>query len=323
LEIVPERVTRFSTDASIIYNFINTIPEERVLEQQNWLKEGRLDGYAFSKGIMEGMILEDIEKNGGEIPVAFVRPGGIICALNGPVPGWLHETCFYAQLGYFVYKGKVPFFLADRKNDINMAPVDVIGNLICATSLDLLEKRERKEFTAQVVNGSKCCVSGLTFDVILGTTQKRWDSYREMFASGMIVGDEIKVSEYPPRDPMYIQWDWAFELLFNVVVFFPLWLYSLWHGAENDMTKRYVKLTNFLYKYVKVLKPYLTKPIKIESGYDMVLHKKYPQYPVDCSHVDEYDFCHLFIGGIAKYILPSMERKQKRIFNNSKKPKKA
>merc|ERR1719229_736906 len=113
------------------------------------------------------MITEDINENGNSVPVYFIRPGGIISAWGGPLPAWIHTTCFYGTLGYYIYSNKIPFFIADGDKDINMAPVDLISNLTMACAMEAIEKKENGTSDVQVVNCSKTCVKGCTFNEIM------------------------------------------------------------------------------------------------------------------------------------------------------------
>jgi len=324
LDVVPEKVTPFSAPAEHIYNFISSIPKERSDEQAEWLREGRLDNYAFSKAIIERMIYEDIEKTGGSMPVHMVRPGGIISSFGGPLKGWMHETCFYGQLAYFVYKGKIPFFLAKRDNDINMAPVDLVGNLTMACCLECLEKRKQQDYSVQLVNGSSIMLKDMTFDRIIRVSQENYPEYQKFARASyaqIYKEDGSHIAQDPtPKHPFYLQTKWVLELLFALVVFFPMWLFRLYEG-ETKRFKSAQKLTNFLYKYVLVLSPYLTRKIDIEHGHCEVLQTKYgDKYPLDASKIDSDEFSYYFIKGVSEHILPRMEVRTKRVMAKFKAP---
>jgi len=323
LDMVPEKITPFSCPAEYLYNFIRTIPKERSTQKAEWLREGRLDNYAFSKALIERMILEDVESSqGGSIPVHIVRPGGIISALGGPVKGWMHETCFYGQLAYFIYKGKIPFFLAKRDNDINMAPVDLVGNLTMACCLECLEKRRRRDFSVQLVNGSSIMLEGMTFDRLVKTSRDHFEEYRGFAKASyaeLYKADASEIANDPkPKHPFYLETRWLVEFLFSAFVFFPLYLFSLYEGETKRLSSAR-KLTNFLYKYVLVLSPYLTRKIDIEHGHCGVLQEKYgKQYPLDASQIDSDEFSYHFIKGVSQHIVPRMEVRTKRVLNKFK-----
>jgi len=327
MDTVPEEITPFSGSAESIYNFIESIPKERCNEQEEWLREGRLDNYGFSKGLTERMIFEDIEANGSDIPVHIVRPGGIIAAQGGPIPGWMHETCFYGQLAYFIYKGKIPFFRADRTCSINMGPVDLVCNLTMACCLECLEKRSSRTFDIQVVNASITEVEGVTFDSLLNTTRKNIDECQQIARKSYadryhVTLEEVEASglfqDGAPRDPWYFRSKWMLDLLFSVCVFFPMFLLKLWEG-ESKRYKSASKLTNFLYKYVHVLAPYLLKQLIVDRGHAESLHKKYEKtYPCDASCIEMEEFNHLFIKGVSQFIAPSMCAREHRMMKKLK-----
>lgn len=311
LDIVPEEITPFSAPAEMVYNYIKHIPREREAEQFEFLKEGRLDGYGFSKGLLERMIYEDVEASGGAVPVYFVRPGGIISAARGPLPGWIHNTCFYGQLAYFIYQGKLPCFLADKNLDLNMAPVDYVGNLTMCCALEALEKREAEDFSVQVVNGSKILLHGINFDALFDAAAENWKKLE------MTVPKLAPEGEYhwaPLKQPFYFQSIWIFELLYTIFVHWPLALYCMWLGEDSPTAKKYTKLVNYIYKYVLVLTPYLTKPISLENKYCEKLEQKYGhKYDLDADLVDRPRFLYNFLEGVGVHIVPFMQKQTKKI----------
>jgi len=324
-DTVRESISSFSGKAKDIYNFILSIPEERSSDKAEWLREGRLDSYAFSKGITERMILEDIEENGGRIPVHIVRPGGIISAHEGPLPGWMHDTCFYGQLSYFVYKGKIPFFLAKRDLDINMAPVDMVGNLTMACSLEALEKRKFRDFTVQVVNGSSIMLSGINFNSLIAKCNENVQEYqqiaKESYTERYNLDPGNLFSNNGVKHPFYLQSVWLLEILFSIIVFAPMYLFH-WYEGDSKRYKYVTKLTNFLYKYVKVLAPYLTRKITIEHGHCEILQKKYAKhYPIDASGIDSSEFTHTFLKGVSRHMAPVMEIRESKVLSKMKKLK--
>merc|ERR1712156_157117 len=247
----------------------------------------------------------DLEKE-ANVPVYFVRPGGIICAHKGPLPGWIHETCFYAQLAYYIYKGQLPFFIADKDNDINMAPVDYVSNLTMACVRESLEKREDGACDAHVVNGSKICIKGMTFDQILETTTNRYQDAIDLLPEE----NKATAIKTPPKHPWYIKSQRVFDVLYTLLVWIPLWFYTLIYGGSKKCNT-FTKIANLIYKYVTVLKPYLVRPVRIENGQIDELIQKYPEYEFDGSAVDKDEFSFLFIGGIARYMVPAIDRKTK------------
>jgi len=309
LPLVPEKVTEFSTDAKVIYEHIKNMDADECVRDMVELKENRLDGYAFSKGLVEKMIVDDIEANGSTIPVYFVRPGGIISALGGPLPGWLHDTCFYGQLGYYVYTGKIYMFLCNKECDINMAPVDLVSNLIMCCCLEASERRDNKseeQYQVRVVNGSKPMIEGVTFGCIFKNVR---DHYDEMVKMMYELEPEIPARSCP-WEPIYLESVWLFNLIFNILIFFPLFIYSLFVGRNSVKFKKLYKLMNFIYKFVAVLQPYVTNQINVENGYCDVLQEKYGEvYPIE-SDITRDDFMKSFLSGLARFLIPVLEKKQ-------------
>jgi len=312
LPVVPEKVTPWSSKAKIIYEHVTNMDLDVCIRDVEELKEGRLDGYAFSKGIGESMILEDVEENGSQIPIYFVRPGGIISTLGGPLPNWMHGTCFYGQLGYYVYTGKILMFLCNKDVDCNMAPVDLVSNLIMCCCLDATEKREDpsiKQYGCQVVNGSKPMIEGVSFGVIFKNVRTNYD---ECFQLALSLEPEIQPRGCP-WEPIYLQSAWLFSLIFNVFVSFPLFIYSLFVGSSSVKYIKLHKLMCFVYKYIKVLAPYVSKQINVENGYCDVLQEKYGNlYPIE-SDIDRDAFVALYLRSLATYIVPPLERKELRL----------
>jgi len=315
---IPEKVLPFSAPAETIFNFIDSIPKERCSEQEKWLLEGRMDTYAFSKALIEALITEDIAKNGGQIPVQLVRPSGIAQANGGPHPVWIHDTCFFGQLCYYVYKKKVPVLLGDRYLDFNMAPVDLVGNLTMASALEVLEKRERKDFTAQVVNGSSIIVKGMTADVMFSVAQERWvelekltrDSYERLYNRP---STEFK-NPGVPRVPWYTKQKWFVDILFSIFMFFPLWVWGLWAG-NTESYKKTSKTANYIFKYIGAVSPYMMNNVTIEHGHCSVLQEKYgDRYNIDASGIDVREYCFKLFAGMSEFVTPILEEKERKMW---------
>jgi len=309
LPVIPEVVTEFSAPAKYVYEYVRSIPADRAVDARDFLKEGRLDAYGFSKGLVERMILEHIEETGGAVPVNFIRPGGIISAWEGPLKSWIHHTCFYGTLFYQVHEKKLPFFLADGNQDINMAPVDYVGNLTMASCLECLEKRDAKKFTVDVANGSKIRIQGLNINYMTKFAEENYLKYREIAREANPWMDlERKTS---PGPPILLSRVWFFDLIFKCFIFFPLWLYSFYDDSSYRYTK-VSKVLRFLHKFAKVLHPYLSQPLEYEHGHLEDLHRRYgKKYPCDASSIDKADFLDSFFRGMALYIVPHERTKEK------------
>jgi len=309
LDPIPEHVTKLSTKAEHIYNYVRTIPKDRCLEVEEFLKEGRLDAYGFSKGLVEAMISEHIEETGGVVPVNFLRPGGIIGAWNGPLRGWIHNTCFYGTLIYQIHEGKLPFFLADGDKEVNMAPVDYVGNLCMASCLECLDKRDKNIITATVTNGSKIRIRGLSINFMEKFGQDNYAKYKnQMLTKNPWIGEPKRAKPYAP---WLLNQVWIFKLLFNVLVFFPLYLYSFYDSTSYRFTK-VRSLTKYLYKFAQVLHPYLSAKLDIENGHLDDLQKRYgDRYPMDACDVDREEFLDAFYLGLVTWIMPYEKRKEK------------
>jgi len=312
---IPEKVLPFSAPAETIFNFIDAIPKERCSQQEEWLLEGRMDTYAFSKALIEALIAEDIEKNGGQFPVHLLRPSGIAQADGGPHPAWIHDTCFFGQLCYFVYKKKVPVLLGDRYLDFNMAPVDIVGNLTMCCSLEALEKRQNRDFSCQVVNGSSIIVKGMTADVMFSVAQERWkelekltrDSYERLYNRP---STEFK-NPGVPKVPWYTKQKWFVDILFSIFMFFPLWVWGLFAG-ESKMYIKAKKQANYIFKYVGAVSPYMMNNVEIEHGHCGPLQEKYgKRYNIDASGVDVREYCFKLFAGMSEFVTPILEEKER------------
>jgi len=316
LGTIPERITEFSVPAETLFNFCKDLPPERCSEISKFLKEDRLDSYGFSKGLVERMIFEHQESGETSVPVAFIRPGGIISAQGGPLVGWVHKTCFYAQLGYFIYAGQLPFFLAKRDQDLNMAPVDLIGNSIMASLMDLREAKKNDNISVRVVNASTPCVDGVSFGLILDVASEK---YSELVPIAEEAAPGAKFRQTMPRSPLFLQSVWLFQFLYFVCISIPLFFYTLFMGKTSKSSVKFAKLASFLYKYVLVLEPYISRNIQLESGEDKKLQEKYgSKYQISAQNVDKKDFVFIFLKSLAKYIVPSMERKKQRLLGTKK-----
>lgn len=298
LDPIPERVTKFGQKAELYYKHLKGMPTEQCNAQEVALKEGRLDAYGFSKGLVEAMIQDHIKETGGIVPVNFLRPGGIISAWDGPERGWLHHTCFYGVLIYQIYEGMLPFFLADGNKDINMAPVDYVGNLTMCSCLDGLEKRKRKDFSVTVANGSKIRVEGLSLNYMYDYSKAHYLEIVEHAAKHGIEMDPNKNF----WKPFLLNTVWIFDLVFSVCVFFPLWLYSF-YDAKSYRYQKVLKTCSYLFKFARVLHPYLSRSLAIENDMLDTFQAKYgDRYPVDASSIPRDAFIQSVYEGIVRHI---------------------
>eukprot|EP00494_Astrolonche_serrata_P032734 UN33003 len=155
-------------------------------------------------------------------------------------------------LAYFIYRGKIPFFLARRDTDINMAPVDLVGNLTMCSALDLIERRQKQITNVQVVNGSKILVNNVSFELLLSQTHKNWNKLIDVCVEHY---PEIEVQKNPPRYPWFSESLWLFEFLYFIFVAIPIFFYTTWLGQNSEKSQYVRKLTSFCTNILKSYNP--------------------------------------------------------------------
>jgi len=305
IDQIPERLIPFQLKAETLHNFITDLPHKRCEEIKEFLMENRLDSYGFSKALAENMIAEHIEITGGTVPVSSVRPGGINACFGGPLKGWVHSTCFYGQLLHLGYSGKVPIILGNRSNDVNMAPCDLVGNLTMCACLDILERKKQKKTDIRVINGSICCLKGVSIGDMLDICQS---SYEELFDMAVSTDNEINYITYGIRRPWMIKNHCIFQLLFfiiNIIVFMSM----LFLSRSKEVHKQTKKTVQYIKKYMKALSPYLLRPmVPLSDNCDMLLKKYEKSYPFDANSIKKDEYLKVFMLGVAKHILPRLER---------------
>lgn len=302
---IPERLIPFKTNAESLHNFIVGLNRERCKEIENFLIEDRLDSYGFSKALAENMIAEHFAETGGVIPVSFVRPGGINASYQGPLKGWIHNTCFYGQLSYLMYRGKIPIMMGNPKNDVNMAPCDLVGNLTMCACLDLIKRRKENSNDVCVINGSLCCVKGISIGGMVDICRNR---YPELLNLANSVDSEVDYRQTMAWKPLLIQSNIMFELLFffiNAIVF----VYTLFLGRSSQEAEKMVQTVVYVKKYMKAVSPYLLRPMVPLSESCHKLLKEYgKQYPFDASNINRDDYLYIFLIGLAEHLVPKLDR---------------
>lgn len=305
IDQIPERLIPFQLKAATLHNFITDLPPEKCEEIKEFLMENRLDSYGFSKALAENMIAEHIEFTGGIVPVSSVRPGGINACFGGPLKGWLHPTCFYGQLAYMAYRGKVPMFLGNRDIDINMAPCDLVGNLTMCACLDILERKKHLKNDICVINGSVCCIKGVSTGDLVDICQNR---YVELFDMAVSVDNEIEYVTTGISSPWMIKNHCIFQLLFfiiNAIVF----LYLLFLSHSQKVSERTKKTVQYIKKYMEALGPYLLRPmVPLSDNCDVLLRKYEKTYSFNSNAIKKEEYLRVFMLGVAKHIIPKLDR---------------
>jgi len=305
IDQIPERLIPFQLKAATLHNLITDLPHERCEEIKEFLMENRLDSYGFSKALAENMIAEHIEITGGIVPVSSVRPGGINACFGGPLKGWVHPTCFYGQLAHLVYRGKVPIILGNRNNDVNMAPCDLVGNLTMCACLDILERKKKFKADIRVINGSICCVKGVSIGGMVDICQSR---YEELFDMAVSIDNEINYVTSGIRRPWMIKNHCIFQLLFfiiNAIVF----IYMLFLSRSKQVSRETKKTVYYIKKYMEALSPYLLRPmVPLSDNCDILLKKYKKSYPFDANGIKRDEYLQVFMLGVAKHIIPKLDR---------------
>jgi len=305
IDQIPERLIPFQLKAETLHNFITDLPNEKCEEIKEFLMENRIDSYGFSKALAENMIAEHIEITGGIVPVSSVRPGGINACFGGPLKGWMHSTCFYGQLGYLVYRRKVPIILGNQDNDVNMAPCDLVGNLTMCACLDILERKKETKIDIRVINGSICCVKGVSMGGMIDVCKNRFE---ELFDTLVSIDNEIDYITSGLRNPWMIKNHCIFQFLFfmiNAVVF----VYMIFLCRSTKVYKKTKKTVDYVKKYMLALSPYLFRPmVPLSDNCDVLLKRYEETYPFDANSIKRDEYLRVFMLGVAKHIIPKLDR---------------
>lgn len=109
------------------------------------LLDGRPTTYHYSKALAETLI----QSEGGDLPVAIVRPSIVTAAFRDPVPGWVDgvngPTTFIIMTG----KGLLRTMLVYDGSVVDWMPVDLVANLLLSAAWHV---GTQKPNTAKVYN---------------------------------------------------------------------------------------------------------------------------------------------------------------------------
>ena len=86
--------------------------------------------YTFSKAMAEGLFYQDES----DLPVGIVRPGAVAGSLKEPFPGWIDNYGAYTGALAPLSQGILRSVIADPKTNVEMVPVDICINLMCAAA---------------------------------------------------------------------------------------------------------------------------------------------------------------------------------------------
>merc|ERR1711976_348285 len=219
--------------------------------------------------------------------------------------GWVHPTCFYGQLAHLIYRGKVPIILGNQNNDVNMAPCDLVGNLTMCACLDILERRSHLKTDIQVINGSICCVKGVTMGGMVDACNR---SFEELFDAVVSVDNEIEYVTSGMRNPWMIKNHCVFQVLFLFINAIVL-LYMIILSRSAKVYRKTKKTVEYVKKYMLALSPYLLRPMVPLSDNCTVLLKKYRKlYQFSANDIEKDNYLQVFMLGVAKHIIPKLDR---------------
>ncbi|KAL3687060.1 hypothetical protein R1sor_013369 [Riccia sorocarpa] len=91
---------------------------------------GWQDIYAFTKAMGEMLLFE----NRGHIPLAIVRPPGVVSTYKEPFPGWIEGFKVVDPIAIPYGKGQFSGFTASENSVFDLVPVDIVVNTMLAVA---------------------------------------------------------------------------------------------------------------------------------------------------------------------------------------------
>ncbi|XP_045468895.1 putative fatty acyl-CoA reductase CG5065 isoform X2 [Harmonia axyridis] len=128
--------------ADKLLDFVEEIDEDRLTKMTPILLGEWPNTYVFTKAIAENLVAQEFEK----MPIAIIRPGIVIAAVDEPVKGWIDN--YYGPTGSIIAAalGWLRTMQGRDKNVTDLVPADYVINAGLAVIWDTVTKRMVKGY---------------------------------------------------------------------------------------------------------------------------------------------------------------------------------
>lgn len=134
---------------------------QKIIDASEWMNEdilstvvpkllsGRPSTYHYTKAVAENLIVQE----GGNLPMAIVRPSIIAGALKEPLPGWVDN--FNGPNGFIVATGKgvLRTMIVYSHIGADMVPVDVVSNMLVVVAWHVAIKKPSSTLVYNCTSG--------------------------------------------------------------------------------------------------------------------------------------------------------------------------
>ncbi|XP_045468890.1 fatty acyl-CoA reductase wat-like isoform X1 [Harmonia axyridis] len=126
--------------ADKLLDFVEEIDEDRLTKMTPILLGEWPNTYVFTKAIAENLVAQEFEK----MPIAIIRPGIVIAAVDEPVKGWIDN--YYGPTGSIIAAalGWLRTMQGRDKNVTDLVPADYVINAGLAVIWDTVTKRKNR-----------------------------------------------------------------------------------------------------------------------------------------------------------------------------------
>ncbi|KAL1432936.1 hypothetical protein MTO96_001925 [Rhipicephalus appendiculatus] len=128
------------------------IHPQDIISCTKWMEEGMLaaltpqllrakpNTYVLAKFLSESLVAEE----GGDLPVAIVRPSIVAASWKEPFPGWVDALNGSTSLLASCASGVMTTIVTDVKGIADIVPVDIVANLLIVVACQTAAKRARQ-----------------------------------------------------------------------------------------------------------------------------------------------------------------------------------
>lgn len=141
--------------------YTEPVSPQKIIDAADWMSEelldtvvphlmnGRPSNYHYTKAVAENLVVQE----GGNLPMAIVRPSIISGAYREPLPGWVDN--FNGPQGFIVATGKGVLRTMIVKSNIaaDMVPVDAVSNMLVATGWYIGTRRPNETIIFNCTSG--------------------------------------------------------------------------------------------------------------------------------------------------------------------------
>lgn len=292
------------------------IHPQDIISCTKWMEEGMLaaltpqllrakpNTYVLAKFLSESLVAEE----GGDLPVAIVRPSIVAASWKEPFPGWVDALNGSTSLLASCASGVMTTIVTDVKGIADIVPVDIVANLLIVVACQTAAKRARqreleaaKEKHWETVEAQPPAV----YNCVTGSLNK------------LVVGDVKRylakfLPQYPFQETLSCpRVDMTTSRLYqSVMVFFRNYLPALAVDLLSRCTGRRPRMVRFLEQSksaMEAVRFFTTQTWEFSSNNMLLLHSRLSPFDrqtfdIDIRKINWESYWENYLLGVRRYL---------------------